>query len=513
MSQRRRAIMLGFDAAGFETIEQLVGEGRLPNLGRLMHDGCFGKLSARADLYAGGVWPCFYTGQATPWHGVFHNKLWRPDAMRAEVPSDDWISARPFWESLSDANLNLCIVDVPMVVDRPKPIRGMYLAGWGTHDLIHPGSSPSSLWPELERRFGSPIMPKEHFGKQTSKSLERLRATLLASTDQMCEIAIDLLDRDSWDFACIVFGAIHRAGHYLWDHSQIDEQYTERGNADVLAPSLTDVYESADAALGRVLEHVSRDTLVIVFAAHGMGPNPGWSDLLPNILAELERHRSGKSPTRGLLYQLKQLLPFHWIRPILTRLPTSVTDRLVPLWSQTMFDWNETPYFPVPMDHAGYLRINLRGRETQGIVTTSEYASLCSELERLLRSLRDEASGEPLVADIVRAYEEADADAPARALIPDLIVCWNGRPARSVRRVVSSELPDFAYDVPRFLPSGRSGNHTDDGWFAARGPDVATKVLVARHSVLDLAPTILEYFGVDRGSRIQGSPIDLRSSQ
>ncbi len=504
--------MLGLDAADPDVIQDLVGQGRLPVLARLIGSGVFGRLKSPADLYAGGVWPTFYTGQAVPWHGIFHNKLWRPESMRVDVPSDEWIAARPFWESLAEADMEVCIVDVPMVLGQPRPVRGVYVGGWGTHDLICKGSWPTSLWRDLERRFGSPLMPKEQFGRQSLHSLAKLHDALVRSTEQMRDIAIHLLNSRRWDFACVVFGAIHRAGHYLWDKSQIEGATVTDPESGTPDPALVSIYEAVDAALGEVLEHCPNDARVVAFSVHGMGPNPGWSDLLPDILARVDEQRGKRAPKLGMLYAVKRRLPFHWARPVLTRLPTWATDRMVPLWSRHMFDWSDTRYFPVPMDEAGYIRINARGRETHGIVAPSaEYRELCTELEGLITSLCDAASGAPIVGPIERAYDQADSSAPARRLIPDLIVRWQGPSARAAKRLVSTKVPGFVYEVPTRLPSGRSGNHTNKGWFIARGPGVDPADLTMEHDVVDLLPTVLKYLGVEPWPQLQGRSIQFDS--
>jgi predicted AlkP superfamily phosphohydrolase/phosphomutase len=335
--------------------------------------------------------------------------------------------------------------------------------------------------------------------------------TLGQATAQLRDIAIDLLKREPWQLACVVFGATHRAGHYLWDLSQIDD--IDGADATVLAAALADVYASVDAAIGAILQSLGRETLIIAFAVHGMGPNPGWSDLLPDMLAQLEVARGGEVPKTGLLYALKQRLPFHWVRPVLRRLPLAVTDRLVPLWSARMFDWSRTPYFPMPMDEAGYLRINLRGREAAGIVNPGDdYDALCDSLEQFLLSLRDADTGVPLATEIHRAYRDAAPEAPFRHLLPDLVVPWNGPPASRTRQVVSSRLPRFRYQVAKGLPSGRSGNHTDRAWFIADGPGVGQGRLKTQYSVMDLLPTALQYLGLATACG-QGVAIDLSRSE
>ena len=224
MTAPKRVLMLGLDAAEARVIQQLIRDGKLPSLRRLKTDGVFRPIASPADHYAGGVWPTFYTGQSVPWHGIFHNKLWRPEKMRAEVPTDQWIHTRPLWESPAYRHLPMCLVDIPMLLAQPRSESVSYLGGWGTHDLICKGSWPANLWTDLERRYGPPEMPKEHFGRQSNRSLTDLHTALLRTTDQLRDISIDLLAKQPWQFACIVFGAIHRAGHYLWDRSQVTDQ-------------------------------------------------------------------------------------------------------------------------------------------------------------------------------------------------------------------------------------------------------------------------------------------------
>lgn len=504
-----RVLMLGLDAADAGVIATLIRQGHLPNLRRLRDSGLFGPLESPAGMYAGGVWPTFYTGRSVASHGIYHNKLWRAEKMRIDVASDQWLAARPLWESLADPSLRVCIVDVPMVLGNPRPVNGLHLSGWGTHDLISRGSWPPDLWQSCVRQYGPPVMPPEHFGRQSEHSLERLTRELESATRQLTALAIDLIRRHEWDLTCIVFGAIHRAGHYLWDRSQV-ESPARTDESDAVGPGLRRIYQQVDRGVGEVLEHVTDRTLVIAFAVHGMGPNPGWSDLLPDMLAQIEEHASGVGPRRGLLYGMKRRVPFHWVRPLLNRLPLSISHRLVSVWSRNMFDWSDTRYFPMPMDEAGYLRINLRGREARGIVATGdEYDTLCAELATLMLSLCDADSGRPIAGAVVRAYAEAPADAPARELLPDLVVRFTGPTAAATRRVISALLPGFEYVVPPRLPSGRSGNHTDRAWFIARGPQVRVGEASGTYRVVDLLPTALQYIGVPVREGTDGSAMDL----
>lgn len=506
MSGKRTALLLGLDAFDAVLLERLGRQGLLPNLQRLRQAGLYGRLASPARLWAGGVWPTFYTGRTVPSHGIFHNKLWRPTEMRVEVHADSWLDARPFWEALP-AGLRVCIVDVPTVLGRPRPLPGIYLGGWGPHDLIARGSWPPELWSQCERRHGRPLMPAESYGRQSADALATLPGQLVAATRQITDIALELMARETWDLTSVVFGAAHRAGHYLWDRSQLGggSGPHEEPHRDLVA-----IYREVDAAAGRLLDHAPDDALIVVFAVHGMGPNAGWADLLADLLSRLSERASGSSPRRGLLYRAKRSIPFHWVRPLLRALPLAANQRLVSLWSRGMFEWRTTRWFPLPMDGAGYIRVNLRGRERDGIVEPGEeYDAVCDEVERLVLGLRDADSGDPLASNVVRAYADAPAGAACRDLLPDLVVPWSGPAASSVRSVVSDAFADFRYDVPPTLPSGRSGNHAPHAWFIARGPRVAIGESPAYHDVVDLAPTILRHLGVEPPGGMEGTPIDL----
>jgi len=351
-------------------------------------------------------------------------------------------------------------------------------------------------------------MPREEFGWPNDASLARLGVTLRRATEQLRDVTIALLEQHRWRFACVVFGALHRGGHYLWDRSQVEPGTPPASPRDLPAAPLLGLYECADEAVGRILERVSADTVVIVFAVHGMGPNPGWSDLLPDILGRIEQHRSGRPPGRGWLYRVRQTVPHHWQRRFLELLPESAGGRLVRIWSRRMYDWSRTRSFPVPMDEAGYLRVNLRGRERDGIVAPDgEYDEACDDVEALIAALRDESSARPIASRAVRAWRDADPRAPCRDLVPDLIVPFDGPAAASTRSLTSAALPGFRYDVPARLPSGRSGNHRDHGWLIAAGPGVAPGTTLADRDVLDLLPTIRELLGLPTDPELPGRPI------
>ena len=507
MSERAPAVLLGLDAAELTLIERLIASGSLPNLARLFAAGRSGVIRGEAERFAGGVWPTFYTGQPVSSHGVYHNKLWRQERMRCEIAAADWCAEPPFWERLRGQGRRVAVVDVPMTVARPGPLDGVNLAGWGTHDVITRGSWPEKLWHEIETALGPSAMPPEQFGEQTPATLARLARELRAATSQMAEIGARLYRREPWDLFLMVFGGTHRGGHYLWDLSQIDARGVSAGRRQALQEALAQVYRVADAGVGRILELLPPGTRLLVFALHGMGPTTAWADRCGEILKRILAGSSGAGELhRGLVYSVKQAIPWRLARAVTARIPPELQARLVPLWSAGMYDWRTTRAFPLPMDHAGYVRVNLQGREPRGIVTHEEYDALCHEIAQGFLGFRDAVSGRPIVRQVHRLDDLAPADGPARHRLPDLVVEWSDVAPGAAPVIRSERLGELRWSSPR-LPSGRAGNHRPDGWFVATGPGISAGRAAAAYPIVDLVPTIYRWLGLEPDPALAGRPI------
>lgn len=135
--------------------------------------------------------------------------------------------------------------------------------------------------------------------------------------------------------------------------------------------------------------------------------------------------------------------------------PTRVRWDLATSGLTPRYDWSRTKAFPLPTDQHGWIRVNLKGRETERIVERSEYDRLCGEIERLLCDVRME-DGTPVVRGIVRTAPDYPAGIPGR--LPDLVVHW--APAASAGSV---RLPTPAIHCELGAPK-LTGQHAPDGF-------------------------------------------------
>ena len=94
-------------------------------------------------------------------------------------------------------------------------------------------------------------------------------------------------------------------------------------------------------------------------------------------------------------------------------------------------DWSRTRAFAIPVSYTSFIRVNLKGREPQGIVGAgSEYNRLTDEIIDGLHKLPDPETGEPAVLSVNKSTE-IFGSRPHENL-PDIFVEW--KPGSFMRR-------------------------------------------------------------------------------
>ena len=166
-------------------------------------------------------------------------------------------------------------------------------------------------------------------------------------------------------------------------------------------------------------------------------------------------------------------------------------------------DWTKTSAFANFSDLHGYIRINRQGRERAGIVAAEEYEALRDRIIAGLSTFVDADTGEPIVEE-ARRIEDVYPNGTMLEHLPDLVVRWTPSPAADHRSVTSRQFGTLDWPTPGRHPQGRSGNHRDQGFLIAAGPDIAAVGAPNRAHILDLAPTAFALLGLKAPKHMQG---------
>jgi predicted AlkP superfamily phosphohydrolase/phosphomutase len=171
-------------------------------------------------------------------------------------------------------------------------------------------------------------------------------------------------------------------------------------------------------------------------------------------------------------------------------------------WVNSSIRWQDSKVFCIPNSNEGYFRVNLQGREPQGVVRAgAEYDDVLGTIEEELQALRNPRNG-VRAADRVVLTDHVFTGAQ-RQQLPDAVISWN----REARVIDQLEAPraGLISKPPGYLVSPfYTGNHRATAFMLARGPNVPGASTRSGGNILDLAPTILAILGVDQPSHHEG---------
>ncbi len=479
--------VLVFDSVSVSILERMLASGRLAGLASLAERGVRLELNTPARDFAAGAFYSLYSGVELADHGVFYPFQWDPATQRAHYATA--FPAPPaIWERLAARGLRTLAID-PYECRPPHEIDGLAISGVGFKErvVLPAWSRPRGARPRLTMRQGRAPTATEVFGRPRSAQLARLQRRLLAAPGRVADAALRCLQRDSFDLVWLTFSASHMAGHQFWDLSQLDAENLDPNRRSELESALEDVYASVDAAISRVLGALPDDCDVIVTSAVGMDVNTSRADLLPGMLEAVLR--GGPAPAgadgAGAVWKLRGAVPASVRSGIAAALPRRVALDLTSRLELSGLDWSTTRAFAHPADNQGYLRLNLRGRERDGIVDPGDAEGLMEEIEQGLCEFED-LDGGPAVAAVERTAARYRGYCAGR--LPDLVVHWSERPATALAGVRAAR---FGEVRRRGVGSGRSGNHTPGDSWALLAPG-ASRLAVGSDQprLVDVAATV-----------------------
>ena len=497
-----------FDAASASVLRRLLDDGRLPTLSALRERGPWRELDAPATAFAAGAQHTLYSGVELADHGLFYPFQWDPDAQRVRY-MDAFPAPAPVWEQLAGEGARTLAVD-PYESRAPEgPVPGALVCGWQLHDrvVLREWSCPEGTHDRLEHLFGAPEPVDEVFGPHTAGEMLGLRRRLLGAPGRVADAVELLLGDGPYDLAWTTFCAAHVAGHQFWDLSQIEADGLTADAERVLADTLDDVYVAVDAALGRVVAALPEGTDLMVVSPVGMEVNTSRADLLPEMLRAILDPRPEAAEDAGggvpsSIWRLRAAVPSDLRARVAGALPERLALDLTSRLEMRGMDWSATRAFAHPAENQGYVRLNLRGRERDGIVDPADADALLDEIADGVRSFRH-LDGSPAVASVERVADRFGSGDRAH-LLPDLLVRWVDTPATALDGLRSER---FGTVRRHGVGSGRSGNHTEGDAWALVVPGRSRLVEPEGPSRLeDVAATALALAGGDPSST-PGTPL------
>ncbi|MGD0117309.1 MAG: hypothetical protein ABSD30_04555 [Candidatus Binatus sp.] len=542
---RRKVLAIGLDGFEATLAERYMAEGQMPALADLRKRAARFLLDEGSARRAGLPWEHVASGLSPEDAGRFGPVEFDPASYAAW---QDGAQFSPWW---AKTDLRVVVFDTPFV-DLHNAPNTQGIVAWGSHGSgIHKAARPATLLPEFLQRFGdypadewayelpwpSPARSLQ-MGEALSQALDvRGRAARWLAAERFLQ----------WDFFFAVAGELHGGVEGLWHGVDAGHPLHCHPSSAAAAAALLDIHRALDRMVGQLVS-AAGDATVLAFNMGGIGPNS--SDVQSMVLLPelLYRHAFGRSlltlppawtasPNRLPILSdqdkwdaVKELwVPEPPVKPetaaaniraaagrlpepikgLLRRVRSAAADwhsRNAPPKRLTQgldympgyryrHHWPRMPAFALPSFLDGRIRINLRGRERDGIVEPSQYEQTCRTLETMLAECRDPRTGEPAAATIERASTANPMSLGSSE--SDLLVVW---------RDVSAALEHPRLGLIGPVPLRRTGGHTRHGIAYLAAPDLEPGERGVRSSS-DVAPTIADLLGAEPATRLTGKSL------
>ncbi len=274
----------------------------------------------------------------------------------------------------------------------------------------------------------------------------------------------DALEKTPQGLCACVFDTTDRVQHMFWRYLDKDHPAVRNVPQDQKPRVIQDLYDRMDSLIGRVMQQIDDQTLLLVISDHGFKS----FNRCMNLNAWLHQNgylvlKDGKSESGD------------WFEDV---------------------DWSRTRAYTMGLNG---LYLNIKGREREGIVEAgAEAEALKEELRGKLDGLVDPASGKVGITGMF------DCDAvyagPYVDNAPDLIVgygegfraSWDSVMGKVTTAIFEDNLKAWSGDHcvdPRLVPGVLFSNR---------------KIAIEKPAIVDVAPTVMKLFGLELPSYFDG---------
>ncbi|WP_135303656.1 alkaline phosphatase family protein [Haloarcula amylovorans] len=498
-------LLIGIDSGCLPVFDRLNDEGRIPNLASIYEDGVAGPLESQIPPWTPSAWPSLYTGVNPGKHGAYSFVSF--DGYDWEVVSRDHVREHSIWELLDDRGKSSVVLNVPVTAP-PAEIDGAIVPGFiGPED---PPCHPEGVIDDIKEALGEyRVYPEYTRGETTLSDAEKL--------DEYHELVrlrrkafSYLVDEYEPDFGFVQFQKTDTVFHeFLGDEDAVNE-----------------VYETTDEEVGKLLDDHDPET-VIIASDHGMGPYEKEEFRVNEYLRDegyVETVKGGKgmpswNPIRQGLREGEN--ESSWEPNMIERIAATAAKfgltanrvgaglRHVGLeeiakqyapngvvrTANEQVDFRSSVAYMRARTELG-VRLNVEGREPEGVVPEADYESVRQEI---IESLRDATApdGGPVFETV--APREDYFEGPYDEGAVDIVTV-----PRDFDHFLSAQLLGDHFGEP-----AEPWNHKLEGIVAAKGEGIDESVSLADAHLFDIAPTVLGALGVPYSDRMDGTPLPI----
>jgi predicted AlkP superfamily phosphohydrolase/phosphomutase len=386
------------------------------------------------------------------------------------------------WNILSDWGKQVVVANVPLTYP-PEPVNGIMLSGLMAPEMQANVTYPTSFKEELLE-----AVPNYHIDINNAVSCGQ-RGDVFVDVLKMTRernAMLQLLLKKPWDFFFIVYTGADRIQHLRWEEIM------------TFHPMAVEYYQLVDEALGKVLDGLTPEDMLMVVSDHGFQGAKRKFYIQEYLLRNgwLKMHSSTRSRARllGVARSIIRALKVQRLaRQVFRRLRRKQIESLASENHPAILpdiDWANSRAWiqSTSGELAGYADIFFADS-----VTEEEIA----ELMKALKEIRDPQNGQPLIVEMQRedAFGQGSFAPSQRHLV--VLSGENTALYTQLGRTALWETRGMGRDVA-------TGIHHQDGILYVYGAAVKEGAKIAPVHIYDVVPTILSSMGVPLPDDLDG---------
>ncbi len=306
--QKRRVLLVGWDAADWKVINPLMDAGKMPNVRRLVENGAMGQIATLHPPLSPMLWTSIATGKRPFKHGIHGFSEPTPDGRGIQPVTNLSRKCKAVWNILNQHDLRSVVIG--WWPSHPaEPINGVMVSdhyhrasqpldkGWPLlKNSVYPASladtladlrmHPDLLVPEMVEPF---IPLAREIDQDKDKRMAGCMRTLCecVSIHSAATWLLDnpLPDGGEWDFFAVYYDAIDHFCHGFMKYHPPRQSWISERDFELYGNVVNMAYQFHDQMLGTLLAKAGEDVTVILMSDHGFHPDHLRPASIPDIPA------------------------------------------------------------------------------------------------------------------------------------------------------------------------------------------------------------------------------------
>ena len=305
MRKKAKVLLVGWDAADWKVIDDLIDKGLMPTMKKFLQEGVRGRVATLDPPLSPMLWTSIATGVRPQKHGILGFVEPDPKGGNVRPVSSKSRKVKAIWNILSQSNLRSNVIGW-WPSNPVEPINGCMVSNFYQQErknkktveidkwempegTVHPDKWIETLKElrvhpsEITGNLVMPFIPRALDLKAKDDEAFGIIVKYLAHATSIHAACTELMLNEDWDFTAVYHDAIDHFSHAFMKFHPPRQEHIDPERYELLKDAVTGAYIFHDMMLERLLKIIDQETTVIICYDHGFHSDHLRPRMLPHV--------------------------------------------------------------------------------------------------------------------------------------------------------------------------------------------------------------------------------------